>query len=112
MNSKTKLTITKLVHTLVWLFFNIVIFYMFYAVVVNRLDNRLWLGYGLFLLEGFVLFIFKCSCPITLIARKYSISRKDNFDIYLPNWLAKHTIVIYSSLLMIVTIIAVFQLLK
>jgi hypothetical protein len=112
MHSESKLTIVKIIHTLVWIFFNIVIFYMLYAVIVNKLDNRLWIGYGLFILEGVILLIFKCSCPITNIARKYSISSKDNFDIYLPNWLAKYTVLIFISILVIVTIITIFQLVK
>jgi hypothetical protein len=112
MQSETKLTLIKIVHTLVWTFFNIVIFYMFYAVIVNKIDAWLWIGYGLISLEVVTLIIFRCSCPITNIARRYSISSKDNFDIYLPNWLAKNTVVIYTSILIVVTVIAVYQLVK
>lgn len=112
MQIETKLIVVKIIHTLVWLFFNFVIFYMLYAVFVNRLDARLWMGYGLVILEGITLVIFKCSCPITNIARKYSISSKDNFDIYLPNWLAKYTVLIYTSLLAVVTIITIYRLIN
>jgi hypothetical protein len=112
MHSETKLVIVKIIHTLVWIFFNIVIFNMLYLVILNKLDTWLWLGYGLFILEGFTLFIFKCSCPITNIARKYSISSKDNFDIYLPNWLAKNTVLIYTTILAIVILLTIYQLLK
>jgi hypothetical protein len=97
---------------MVWMFFNTVIFYMLYAVIINKLDARLLIGYGLVGLEGLTLVIFKCSCPITNLARKYSISSKDNFDIYLPNWLAKHTVLISVSILTVVTIINVYQLIK
>ena len=112
MHNQTKLVIIKIIHTLVWIFFNIVIFYMLYAVFINKLDAWLWVGYGLVALEGVTLVIFKCSCPITNVARKYSISSKDNFDIYLPNWLAKHTVLIYTSILVVVTIITIYQLIK
>ncbi len=112
MPNETKLTITKMIHTLIWIFFNIVIFYMLYAVIVNKIDKWLWIGYVLFMLEGFILFIFKCSCPLTIIARKYSDSSKENFDIYLPNWLAKNNLLIYSTILTIVSIITVYQLVK
>ncbi len=97
---------------MVWIFFNTVIFYMLYAVIVNKLDALLWIGYLLVGLEGLILVVFKCSCPITIIARKYSISSKDNFDIYLPNWLAKRTVLISVSILTAVTIINVYQLIK
>ena len=82
MNSETKLITIKIVHTLIWTFFNVVIFYMLYAVIVNKLDKWLWIGYGLFALEGITLFLFKFFCPLTLMARKYSNSTKDNFDIF------------------------------
>jgi hypothetical protein len=112
MHNHTKLIIVKIIHTLVWIFFNFVIFYMLYAVFTNKLDAWLWIGYGLVTLEGVTLLIFKCSCPITNVARKYSISSKDNFDIYLPNWLAKNTVLIYSSVLAVVTIITIYQLIR
>jgi hypothetical protein len=112
MKSETKLTIIKTIHTLVWLFFNVVIFYMLYAVIVNKLDIWLWIGYGLFVLEGITLLVFKFFCPLTVIARKYSNSTRANFDIYLPHWLAKYNKLIYTSLLGIISIITIYRLLK
>ena len=112
MHDKTKLTLIKAVHTLIWVCFNIVIFYMLYSVIINRLDTRLWIGYGLFILEGIILVAFKFFCPLTIMARKYSTSTKANFDIYLPNWLAKYNKLIYTSILMIIVGITVYQLLK
>lgn len=46
------------------------------------------------------------------MARKYSHSSKANFDIYLPNWLAKYTKLIYTSILVVIIIITIYQLLK
>ncbi len=112
MRNETKLTIIKIIHTLVWLFFNVVIFYMLYAVMVNKLDKWLWIGYGLFVLEGLTLLIFKFFCPLTVMARKYSASTKENFDIYLPNWLAKYNKIIYTSILVMIIGITVYRLLQ
>ena len=55
MTDKSKLVLIKTIHTLVWIFFNIVIFYMLYAVLTNNLNKWLWIGYGLFVLEGITL---------------------------------------------------------
>jgi hypothetical protein len=109
--SETKLVIVKVVHTLIWLFFNVVIFYMLYAVIQDKIDYWLWLGYALVILEGIVLLIFKFFCPLTLIARKYSDSTKDNFDIYLPNWLARYTKMIYTSIMGIILVITIYRIL-
>ncbi|MEP7229288.1 MAG: hypothetical protein ABI691_03495 [Ginsengibacter sp.] len=95
---------------MIWIFFNFVIFYMLYAVIINKIDQWLWIGYGLFILEGITLIIFKFFCPLTLIARRYSNSSKNNFDIYLPNWLAKYNKVIYTSILIMIVIITIYRL--
>lgn len=111
MKGETKLILIKIVHTIIWLFFNVVIFYMLYAVLTNKLDKWLWIGYGLFILEGIVLLLFKFFCPLTVMARHYSDSTKANFDIYIPNWLAKYNKLIYTSLLGVIFIITIYQLL-
>jgi len=108
----TKLTLIKALHTLIWVFFNVVIFYMLFAVIVNKMDKWLWIGYGLVCMEGITLLIFKSFCPVTLMARKYSNSAKDNFDIYLPEWLAKNNKLIYSVILIIISVAAVLRLLQ
>ncbi len=106
----TKLTIIKIVHTAIWLFFNAVIFYLFYAVISNRIDKWVWICIGFILIEAVILIVFKKMCPITLMARKYSDSTKDNFDIYLPNWLAKYNKSIYSTLFAIIIILLIYRL--
>jgi hypothetical protein len=112
MQNETKLTIIKIIHTAIWLFFNLVIFYMLYTVIVGKIDYWLWIGYGLFILEGITLLAFKYFCPLTVMARKYSDSPEVNFDIYLPKWLAKYNKLIYSSILGIILIITIYQLMK
>lgn len=112
MQNKPKLIIIKTVHSLIWLFFNVVIFYMLYAAITGKLDKWLWIGFALFLLEGIILLLFKFACPLTVMARKYSDSTRHNFDIYLPEWLAKHNKLIYTSLLGVIVIITIFQLLN
>jgi hypothetical protein len=111
MRNETKLITIKIIHTLVWIFFNIVIFYMLYAVIRDKIDIWLWVGYGLVFLEGMTLLLFKFFCPLTIMARKYSDSNKDNFDIYLPNWLARYTKLIYTSIMGIIVLITIYRLL-
>src|SRR5690606_38689377 len=109
MTDTAKLITIKIIHTLVWIFFNVVIFYMLYAVIVNKIDIWLWIGYGLVVLEGVVLLIFRLYCPLTILARKYSDSTRDNFDIYLPNWLAKHNKLIYTIIMVGILILTLIR---
>ena len=112
MTNETKLRCIKTMHTLIWVFFNIVIFYMVYAVLTGKIDFWLWVCYGLILLEGLTLALCRLYCPITLIARKYSDSTKHNFDIYLPEWLAKYNKQIYTSIVACTTIVLIYKLLQ
>ena len=50
------------------------------------------------LLEVVVLLINRWSCPLTGVAARYTDNRQDNFDIYLPLWLAKHNKLIFGTL--------------
>lgn len=110
MKTPLQLTLIKVLHTLIWLFFNVVIFYFLYAVITNQIDIWVWICIGLVAFEGLVLLIFKAMCPVTLLARRYSDSDKHNFDIYLPEWLAKHNKVIYTTLFVGSLVILGYQL--
>ena len=110
MKGETKLMLIKAIHTLVWIFFNVVIFYMLYAVLADKIDKWLWIGFGLVILEGLTLLLFKFFCPLTIIARRYSDSTRDNFDIYLPNWLARYTKLIYTSIVGVILLILIYRL--
>jgi hypothetical protein len=54
---------------------------------------------------------FQKNLSVTLIARKYSDSQKSNFDIYLPNWLAKYNKEIYTVIVLIAVVILIYRLL-
>ena len=110
MDNRNRLILIKTIHTAIWVFFNVVIFYMLYAVIVNKIDKWLWIGFGLIVLEGLILLAFRFSCPLTVIARKYSSSTKENFDIYLPNWLARHNKLIYTSIMIVIAVLTVVRL--
>ncbi|WP_299708004.1 hypothetical protein [uncultured Pontibacter sp.] len=111
LTSEQKLLLIKVLHTLIWVFFNVVIFYLLYAVITNRIDKWVWICLGLIVLEGLVLLVFKKMCPITVVARKYSDSTRDNFDIFLPNWLARYNKEIYTSIVIVSVFILIYRLL-
>jgi hypothetical protein len=105
------LTIIKLLHTIIWVFFNVVLFYLLYAVIINKIDVWVWVCIGLVVLEIITLLLFKWFCPLTVWARKYSDSARHNFDIYLPEWLAKNNKLIYGILFTLSLLILLVRLL-
>ena len=109
MSDRGKLSIIKLGHTLIWVFFNVVLFYLMYAVVSGNINTWVWLGIGLILFEGIILLLFNMACPLTILARKYSGSTKANFDIYLPEWLARYNKQIYSTFFLVILLILLYR---
>lgn len=110
MTDNSKLVIIKLIHTLIWVFFNVVIFYLLYAVLTDKIDKWVWICLGLIALETVTLIIFKRVCPVTLVARRYSGSTRHNFDIYLPEWLAKYNKQIYTVIVIIILLLLAWRL--
>jgi hypothetical protein len=111
-NKSLKLLLIKTVHTLVWIFFNGILFYLFYAVITDKIDIWVWICIALFAIEGLTLLIFENICPLTLVARKFSNSEKDNFDIFLPSWLARYNKLIYSILLGLAILLVIYRLIS
>lgn len=96
-----RLVAIKILHTLIWIFMVAVIFYVLYSGFFNQINNFTWIGIAIILLEGIVLMLFSIQCPLTVLARKYSTSTKDNFDIYLPNWLARYNKLIFTTIFIV-----------
>lgn len=109
MNKENKLFAIKLIHTFIWVIFVTVIFYVVYSGVTDRLTTYTWIGIGLVIGEGLVLQLFKMSCPLTVMARNYSNSQKDNFDIFLPNWLARYNKLIFTTIFMLGLILVLYR---
>ena len=101
MNPVQKLQLIKIIHTLIWFFFVTVIFYIMYSGICDKITTLTWVSIGLVLGEGVILLLFNMFCPLTVLARKYSSSTRDNFDIYLPEWLARYNKLIFTSIYLV-----------
>jgi hypothetical protein len=109
MNNKSKLLVVKLIHTIIWIFYVTVISFILYSGFANKVNVYTWIAIGLVVIEGLILLIFGMYCPITLMARKYSSSGKDNFDIFLPNWVARNNKLIFSVIFILGLILVVYR---
>jgi len=93
----SRLVTIKVVHTLVWVFFASCIFSI--PVFAWRGQFRAAaLLIGVVLVEVMVLVVNRWSCPLTGVAARYTDDRRDNFDIYLPEWIARHNKTIFSAI--------------
>ncbi|HSH14545.1 MAG TPA: hypothetical protein VLD18_00830 [Verrucomicrobiae bacterium] len=53
---------------------------------------------GIVFVETVVLTLNRMTCPLTSLAARYTEDRRPNFDIYLPEWLARHNQLIFGGL--------------
>jgi hypothetical protein len=91
------LTAIKLLHTVIWAFLAGCILVLPVLAVFRRFRWAAILT-GLVLLECGVLAVNGGRCPLSDLAARFTDSNADNFDIYLPNWLARHNKVIFGIL--------------
>ena len=63
----------------------------------GRFDRALGFA-GIVFAEVLVLAFNRLQCPLTAIAARYTSDRRANFDIYLPEWLARRNKEIFGTL--------------
>ncbi|HUO80011.1 MAG TPA: hypothetical protein VMU00_07695 [Steroidobacteraceae bacterium] len=84
-----RLVLIRAFHTLVWAFF---------AGSIVAIAPLAWRGefraagvlIAVVFAEVLVIGLNRGRCPLTAVAARYTEDRRDNFDIYLPQWLARH----------------------
>lgn len=87
----------KILHTIVWAFFVGCIV----AIPVLGFVRLYGAATGLVcvvLVEVGILAANRLRCPLTAVAARYTEERSDNFDIYLPLWLARNNKLIFGLL--------------
>ena len=92
-----RLRAIKLAHTVVWTGFAGCIAAIPVLTVLGRFRPAALLAL-IVLGEVVVLAINRWRCPLTPIAARYTEDRRANFDIYLPEWLARYNKEIFGPL--------------
>lgn len=87
----------KVIHTIVWAFFAFCILAIPIFAWRGDYTRAAWF-IGIVLAEVVVLTLNHMRCPLTPLAARYTENRRDNFDIYLPEWLARHNKLIFGTL--------------
>ena len=87
----------KVVHTVVWAFFASCILAIPVLAMLGDYRHAAWL-IAIVFFEVVILALNRMRCPLTPLAARYTADRRDNFDICLPEWLARHNKVIFGAL--------------
>lgn len=91
------LTAIKLLHTAIWCFLAGCIIAIPIAGARHQF-GRAGILTGVVLAECAALAINQGRCPLTDLAASFTDHRSENFDIYLPIWLARHNKTIFGVL--------------
>jgi polyferredoxin len=87
----------KILHTVIWAFFAGCILTIPALALRNQFEAA-FLMIGVVFIEVVVIISNAWACPLTAIAARYTDDRRENFDIYLPEWLARHNKTIFGIL--------------
>ena len=96
-SASLSLRFVKVIHTIIWAFF---------AGCIVAIPVAAWRGdftmafmlISFVLVEVVVILVNRWRCPLTAVAARYTDDRRDNFDIYLPLWLARYNKIIFGLL--------------
>jgi hypothetical protein len=94
------LVAVKVLHTAVWVLFVGCIFGIPVAAAKREFRSAAALA-GAVLIECVILAANRGRCPLTDLASRYTDERRENFDIYLPLWLARYNKAIFGTLFLI-----------
>ena len=97
LNPLGSLRAVKITHTIAWAFFAGCILAIPVAAWRGEFTGALVL-IAIVFVEVFIILANHWRCPLTDVAERYTDDRRDNFDIYLPLWLARYNKVIFGWL--------------
>ena len=102
------LRVVKAVHTAAWAFFVACIFAI--PLFAWRQEfGRVLAASGFLGIEIGILALNSMRCPLTAVAARFTQDRRDNFDIYLPESIAKYNKQIFGSILVAAWIFALYE---
>lgn len=100
MNPSSVLRIIKLIHTVIWALFAGCIL----AIPITSHTGNFHLSgvlIGVVTFEILVIAVNRGSCPLTVVAARFTEDQRDNFDIYLPAWIARHNKAIFGIIFLV-----------
>jgi hypothetical protein len=108
MKPSSALRTIKLIHTVIWALFAGCIL----AIPVSSHAENFFLSgvlIGVVTIEVLVIALNRGSCPLTAVAARFTEERRDNFDIYLPVWVARYNKAIFGTLFLLGVLYTLFE---
>ena len=96
MKPASALVVVRLIHTIAWALLASCVIAIPAVAWARHYEIALGLS-AVVAIEVGVLAVNQWHCPLTPIAGRYTTDRRANFDIYLPEWLARYNKEIFGS---------------
>jgi len=96
--NKHKIFVIKLVHTIIYIFMVIGIFYILFAAITKTYDIWLYVSLALLILESIIYFANGRTCPFTNLAKKYGDEKGYVGDLFMPKSVADNTFYLFGTL--------------
>lgn len=100
MHRKT-IFVIKFIHSIIFFFMVACLGYILYCAAARRYDWTLLVALIAIFIEGLALLLNRWRCPLTSLAEKYGAANGAVTDIFLPDWLTRHTFKVSTALLTI-----------
>ena len=108
MSAARHLRTVKAIHTVIWAILAACVLAIPVFGWAEKYGYALLLT-GIVVIEIVILAANNWQCPLTRVAARYTDERRDNFDIYLPEWLARHNKLIFGSLFVVGQIVVLLR---
>ena len=102
-------TLIKTLHTAIWWVMTFSVFYIGFCVFYMEFDRLFVISMVLISVEIVIIFANSWKCPLTAVARRYTDNQAANFDIYLPEIIAKYNKEIFSGILTLILILYIYN---
>ncbi len=86
-----KIFTIKFIHSFIYLFMVACLVYILYCAIAGRYDWTLLIALVAIFFEGLALLLNRWRCPLTSLAERCGAVRGSVTDLFLPEWLTRHT---------------------
>jgi hypothetical protein len=86
-----KIFAVKFVHSVIFIFMVACLFFILYCAITRRYDWTLLVALVAIFVEGLALLLNRWRCPLTSLAERCGATDGAVTDIFLPDWLTRHT---------------------
>jgi hypothetical protein len=98
---RKKIFAIKFIHSIIFFFMVACLVYILYCAITQRYDWTLLVALIAIVIEGLALLLNHWHCPFTTLAEKYGAANGAVTDLFMPDWMTRHTFKIGTILVII-----------